>query len=59
MYRISDHDGGGGQNIGEAGVQWQIDDAQKIGFSVQASLDHADDASDIGAALTYAYTINP
>ncbi len=59
MYRISDHDGGGGQNIGEAGVQWQLDDTSKIGFSVQASLDHADDASDWGAALTYAYTINP
>jgi hypothetical protein len=57
MYRISDHDGGGGLNIGEAGFQWQINECNKLGLSFQASLDHADDASDIGAALTYAYTI--
>jgi hypothetical protein len=57
MYRISPHEGGGSQNIGEAGFQWQIDDCNKIGLSVNAALDHAEDTSDIGAALTYAYTI--
>jgi len=56
-YRISDQDGNGGQNIGEAGFQWQIDECNKIGFSVQAGLDHAEETSNIGAALTYAYTI--
>ncbi len=59
MYRISDHDGGGGQNIGEAGWQWQINECNKLGMSVQVGLDHAEETSDIGAALTYAYTILP
>ena len=57
MYRISDVEGGGGQNIGEAGFQWQIADAHKIGMSLQMALDHAEDTSNVGAALTYAYTI--
>lgn len=58
MYRISKMEGGGGMNIGEAGVQWQIADAHKLGFSVQAGLDHAEDSTpNVGAALTYAYTI--
>ncbi len=59
MYRISEVEGGGGQNIGEAGWQWQINDTSKLGMSVQLSLDRAEDASDVGAALTYAYTIRP
>jgi len=57
QYRISDQDGGGGQNTGEAGFQWQIDDCNKLGFSVQAGLDHAESTSHVGAALTYAYTL--
>lgn len=57
MYRISDQDGNGGQNIGEAGFQWQINECNKIGFSVQLALDHAEETSNHGAALTYAYTI--
>jgi len=57
MYRISEVDGGGPQNIGEVGWQWQIADAHKLGMSVQLSLDHAELTSDVGAALTYAYTL--
>ncbi len=57
MYRISDQDGNGGQNIGEAGLQWQFDERNKLGFSLQMGLDHAETTSDVGAALTYAYTI--
>lgn len=56
-YRISDQDGGGRQNTGEAGWQWQINECSKLGMSVQASLDHAEDSSNVGAALTYAYTL--
>ncbi len=59
MYRISKEDGGGRMNIGEAGWQWQIADAHKLGMSVQAGLDHAEDSTpNVGAALTYAYTIS-
>jgi len=57
MYRISEVEGGGGQNIGEAGWQWQINECNKLGMSVQMALDHAEDTSDVGAALTYAYTL--
>lgn len=57
MYRISEVDGGGGQNIGEAGFQWQINECNKIGMSLQMSLDHSEAVSDVGAALTYAYTL--
>lgn len=57
MYRISDQDGNGGQNIGEAGLQWQINECNKLGFSLQMGLDHAESTSNVGAALTYAYTI--
>jgi len=34
-YRIGQHEGGGGKNIAEAGWQWQIADAHKLGMSVQ------------------------
>jgi len=57
MYRISDQDGNGGQNIGEAGLQWQINECNKLGFSLQLALDHAESTSNHGAAVTYAYTI--
>ena len=58
MYRIGQHDGGGGKNIAEVGWQWQIDDCNKLGMSVQAGLDHAEDETlNAGAALTYAHTL--
>ena len=57
MYRISEVDGGGGQNIGEFGWQWQVADAHKLGMSVQLSLDHDEYTSNVGAALTYAYML--
>jgi len=58
MYRIGQHEGGGGKNIAEAGWQWQIADAHKLGMSVQVGLDHAEDeTANMGAALTYAYTL--
>ncbi len=58
MYRIGQHEGGGGKNIAEVGWQWQINDCNKLGMSVQAGLDHAEDETlNAGAALTYAYTL--
>ncbi|MEK7757584.1 MAG: hypothetical protein AAB385_10280, partial [Planctomycetota bacterium] len=58
MYRIGQREGGGGKNIAEAGWQWQIADAHKLGMSVQVGLDHAEDeTANMGAALTYAYTL--
>jgi len=57
QYRISQVQGGGGTNIGEAGWQWQINESNKLGMSVQMSLDHTENTSDVGAALTYAYML--
>jgi hypothetical protein len=58
MYQISDVDGGGRSNSAEAGWQWQMADAHKLGMSVQAGLDHSDETTpDEGAVLTYSYTI--
>ena len=58
MYRIGQHEGGGGKNIAEAGWQWQIADAHKLGMSLQVGLDHAEEeTANMGAALTYAYTL--
>lgn len=58
MYRIGQREGGGGKNIAEAGWQWQIADAHRLGMSVQVGLDHAEDeTANMGAALTYAYSL--
>ncbi len=58
MWRTNDSYGGGPMNIVEGGWQWQIADAHKLGMSIQAGLDHAENSTpNMGAALTYAYTI--
>lgn len=58
MWRISEADGGGAMNQVEGGWQWQIADAHKLGMSIQAGLDHAENSTpNMGAALTYSYTI--
>lgn len=46
------------RNSAEAGLQWVINDCHKLGFAVQAGLDHAENETpEWGASLTYAYTI--
>jgi hypothetical protein len=58
MYEISHEYGGGRRNSVEGGLQWQIDECNKLGFSVQAGLDHSEDETpELGAALTYSLTI--
>ncbi len=57
-YPITQDVGGEERNTAEAGIQWQINECNKIGFSVQAGLDHAENETpEIGAVITYAYTI--
>jgi len=54
----ADQTGGEGRNTAELGLQWQINECNKLGFAVQAGLDHAENENpDVGASLTYAYTI--
>jgi len=58
MWRISPEYGGDHLNMIEGGWQWQIAEAHKLGMSIQAALDHAEDnAPNMGAGLTYSYTI--
>jgi len=40
-YRSSPVNGGGGEHLAEAGWEWVITDTHKVGMSVTASLDHA------------------
>ena len=50
--------GGGGRNTAELGLQWQINECSKLGFAVQAGLDHAENETpEFAGSLTYAYTI--
>lgn len=51
--------GGEKRNSAEAGLQWVINDCHKLGFAVQAGLDHAENETpEWAASLTYAYTIH-
>lgn len=50
--------GGEKRNSAEAGLQWNINECHKLGFAVQAGLDHAENETpEFAAVLTYAYTI--
>lgn len=50
--------GGEQRNTAEAGIQWQINECNKLGFAVQGGLDHAENETpEWAASLTYAYTI--
>lgn len=45
-------------NMAELGFQWQINECNKLGFAVQAGLDHAqNETPDVAASFTYAYTL--
>jgi hypothetical protein len=59
-YPTDDSSRGEKRNIAEAGIQWQINECNKIGFAVQGGLDHAEnETAEWAAVLTYAYTIGP
>jgi len=50
--------GGEKRNTAELGLQWQINECNKMGFGLQAGLDHAENETPEWAfSVTYAYTI--
>ncbi len=53
MYRSSAFDGFSFIHRGEVGWEWEISEASKLGFSVQASLDHNSAQHDWGAGFAY------
>lgn len=57
MHRSSKHDGQNNWNMAELGWEWTVDDASKLGFSVQVNLDRSTDAPNIGAMLTFAHAL--
>jgi len=57
LHRSSEHDGQNNWNMAEVGWEWSVDDASKLGFSVQVNLDRSTDAPNVGAMLTYAHAL--
>lgn len=58
QWRIGQYEGtGSGSNILEAGWEWQLNDANRIGMSCQIGLDDNDDTPNFGAIFNYSYSI--
>jgi hypothetical protein len=58
VYRISNVNGGGGENLAEVGFEWKVADAHKVGISGQISLDHAANAlAEYSVNVTYALSL--
>ena len=57
MYRTSGFDGFSPLHVGEVGFEWELSDASKLGFSVQASLDHNDSQHQWGMGFAYTCSI--
>jgi len=57
MNRSSLHYGGSNMNILELGWEWAMADAHKLGMSVQIGLDDEEDTPNVGAALSYAWSL--
>ncbi len=57
LHRSSFHYGIRNINQFEAGFEWNMDEAQKLGMSIQVGLDQSGDNSNLGAAVTYAYSL--
>jgi len=57
LHRSSYHFGAGNVNMLEAGLEWDMAAAQKLGMSLQVGLDDNEDTPNFGAAITYAYSL--
>jgi hypothetical protein len=57
MNRSSYHYGFSNINMAEAGWEWMMSDASKLGMSLQIGLDHSDMGPHFGATVTYAYAL--
>jgi len=57
LHRSSIHYGRSNMHLLEAGWEWTISDAQKLGMSVQAGLDHTGDTPNFGASIVYAHSL--
>ncbi len=57
MNRSSYFNGASSLNMLEAGWEWEMSDAQKLGLSMQIGLDSAGETPNFGASLTYAHSL--
>jgi hypothetical protein len=57
LHRSSFYYGSANMNMLELGWEWTMEEAQKLGMSVQIGLDDEDDTPNFGAALGYAFAL--
>lgn len=57
MLRSSFHNGVRDLNMLEVGWEWDMDEAEKLGMSVQIGLDDNDDTPNFGAAISYSHSL--
>lgn len=58
QWRIGQYDGtGSGSNILEFGLEWQLDDCNRVGMSNQLGLDDNDDTPNYGAIFNFSHSI--
>ncbi|MGD2109045.1 MAG: hypothetical protein PVI86_06600, partial [Phycisphaerae bacterium] len=57
MNRSSYHYGSANLNMLELGWEWAMAEAQKLGMSVQIGLDDENDTPNVGASLSYAWSL--
>jgi hypothetical protein len=56
-YRSSYYNGWNASHMGEVGWEWMITDADKLGMSVQGSIDGSDDNINYGASVVYSHSL--
>lgn len=57
MHRSRRHLGGTNTNMLELGWEWDMADAEKLGFSLQIGLDDNEDTPNFGAIITYSHSL--
>ncbi len=57
MNRSSSHYGRSNINMLEAGWEWTMSDAEKLGMAFQVGLDHAGDEPNFGASIAYTHAL--
>ncbi len=57
MHRSSVTDGQNNWNVAEAGWEWTMNEADRLGMSFQVNLDRSTDGPNFGAIMTYAHAL--
>lgn len=57
MHRSSFHEGASNMHMFEVGWEWDMNEAQKLGFALQVGLDRVGDTPNLGVAIAYAHSL--